>query len=382
MKIKGSQSNSTNINTNEKIFEIIDDSEVKNNNNNKKIDNNNKNINENNSECTKEEISNFNQTLFNYKEYKPLKRKIIKENNHSKKIRKNNSNWIKKDSKDKTKSEKEKEKDENVIEILSNSSKSSQDHFSSIEEELKNISKKDKKLLHIIKEENELSDNKINKINKNEITKIPTPSSESSISSLEFNSRVQSKNKQNNFNNNLQNNPNKITNPITKYQEFLMFKNPNSNKIISEEKEKINSKIQQRNSLINDINNQMDNLSKEESENMINHDNNLLNNYQLNIKSLEEPTYDEFYKLKHNDNKNRRSFPFNKNIKIKKNNNIIENSRKRKDREKMEGHKCEQCQKFYDIMGENGDKFCEECSRHRTNNNVNYTPKSFYDLSF
>ena len=48
----------------------------------------------------------------------------------------------------------------------------------------------------------------------------------------------------------------------------------------------------------------------------------------------------------------------------------------------MQGHKCEQCQKFYDIMGDNGDKFCEECSRHRTNNNINTTPKSFYDLSF
>ena len=90
----------------------------------------------------------------------------------------------------------------------------------------------------------------------------------------------------------MQNNPNKIINPITKYQEFLMFKNPNSNKIISEEKEKINSKIQQRNSLINDINNQMDNLSKEESVNMSNHDNNLLNNYQLNIKSIEKQILD------------------------------------------------------------------------------------------
>ena len=97
-----------------------------------------------------------------------------------------------------------------------------------------------------------------------------------------------------------------------------MFKNPNSNKIISEEKEKINSKIQQRNILINDINNQMDNLSKEESIHINNSKESNQNDYKLNIKTLEEPTYDEFYKLKHNDNKNRRSFPFNKNIKIKK----------------------------------------------------------------
>ena len=145
-----------------------------------------------------------------------------------------------------------------------------------------------------------------------------------------------------------------------------MFKNPNTNQIIGNEKEKINSKIQQRNILINDINNQMDNLSKEESIHINNSKESNQNDYKLNIKT------------------NKRSFPSNKNIKIKKNNNtsLIENTRNRKEREKMKGHKCEHCQKFYEIMGENGDKFCEECSRHRTNNNINNTPKSFYDLSF
>ena len=337
----------------------------------------------NNSESSKEEKNNFNQTLFNYKDYKPLKRKFPgKEITLNKKIRNNsgNNNWIKKDSKERVENNKN-----NIIELFSNSSKSSPDHFSSIEEELKHIPKNDKKLLDIIKEDNESTKKKDKENEKNiEIKKIPTPSSESSISSLEFNSRVQSKNKQNNFNNNFQINPTKINNPLTKYQEFLMFKNPNANKIIQNEKEKINSKIQQRNILINDINNQMDNLSKEESIHINNSKESNQNDYKLNIKTLEEPTYDEFYKLKHNDNKNRRSFPSNKNIKIKKNNNIslIENTRNRKEREKMQGHKCEQCQKFYEIMGENGDKFCEECSRHRTNNNITNTPKSFYDLSF
>ena len=380
------------MNTSDKIVEIKDDSYMINNNKIDKKKNKDKDYNKindkiniddnNNSESSKEEINNFNQTLFNYKEYKPIKRKYTeKEISLNKKIRKNtgNNNWIKKDSKERIKNDKN-----NIIELLSNSSKSSSDHFSSIEEEFKNIPKNDKKILHIINEDNETSKKK-EKENKKEIEikKIPTPSSESSISSLEFNSRVQSKNKQNNFNNNFQINPTKINNPLTKYQEFLMFKNPNTNQIIENEKEKINSKIQQRNFLINDINNQMDNLSKEESIKINNTKESNQNNYKLNIQT-QEPTYDEFYKLKHNDKINRRSFPSNKNIKIKKNNNIslIENTRNRKEREKMQGHKCEQCQKFYDIMGDNGDKFCEECSRHRTNNNINTTPKSFYDLSF
>ena len=36
------------------------------------------------------------------------------------------------------------------------------------------------------------------------------------------------------------------------------------------------------------------------------------------MKTLEELTYDEFYKLKHNYNKNRKSFPYNIKIKNKK----------------------------------------------------------------
>ena len=62
----------------------------------------------------------------------------------------------------------------------------------------------------------------------------------------------------------------------------------------------------------------MDNLSKEESIKINNTKESNQNNYKLNIQT-QEPTYDEFYKLKHNDKINRRSFPSNKNIKIKKN---------------------------------------------------------------
>ena len=87
------------MNTSDKIVEIKDDSYMINNNKIDKKKNKDKDYNKindkiniddnNNSESSKEEINNFNQTLFNYKEYKPIKRKIIKENNHSKKIRKN-----------------------------------------------------------------------------------------------------------------------------------------------------------------------------------------------------------------------------------------------------------------------------------------------------
>ena len=63
-------------------------------------------------------------------------------------------------------------------------------------------------------------------------------------------------------------------------------------------------------------------------------------------------------------------------------NNIQENSRLKKDREKMKGHKCELCQKFYDCISEDNANFlCQECSRHRTDAPINKTPQGFYDLS-
>jgi len=63
-------------------------------------------------------------------------------------------------------------------------------------------------------------------------------------------------------------------------------------------------------------------------------------------------------------------------------NDIPENSRNKKEREKMKGHQCELCQKFYDCINEENPNFlCQECSRHRTDAPINKTPKGFYDLS-
>ena len=89
--------------------------------------------------------------------------------------------------------------------------------------------------------------------------------------------------------------------------------------------------------------------------------------------------YDEFYKMSHN---NRKST--NNNKKKLNNNfmeNIPENSRIKKEREKMKGHKCELCQKFYDCVNESDDFLCQECSRHRTDQPINKTPQGFYDLN-
>ena len=53
----------------------------------------------------------------------------------------------------------------------------------------------------------------------------------------------------------------------------------------------------------------------------------------------------------------------------------------RKERQKMPGYKCELCQQFYETLDENPELLCEECSRHRTDQNPSSTPKGFYDLS-
>ena len=97
------------MNTSDKIVEIKDDSDIIYNNTIDKKKNKDKDYNKindkiniddnNNSESSKKEINNFNQTLFNYKEYKPIKRKYTeKEIFLNEKIRKNsgNNNWIKK----------------------------------------------------------------------------------------------------------------------------------------------------------------------------------------------------------------------------------------------------------------------------------------------
>ena len=53
----------------------------------------------------------------------------------------------------------------------------------------------------------------------------------------------------------------------------------------------------------------------------------------------------------------------------------------RKERQKMPGYKCELCQQFYETLDENPELLCEECSRHRTDQNQSSTPKGFYDIS-
>ena len=170
---------------------------------------------------------------------------------------------------------------------------------------------------------------------------------------LDFNSNVQSKDKSYNFNNNLvlQNSQNKEKNNIleeknqklSKFQEYLKFKK------------------------LNEIKNDNDNIQNDK-------------NYELEIKTQEDQqTYDEFYKMSHN---NRKST--NNNKKKLNNNfmeNIPENSRIKKEREKMKGHKCELCQKFYDCVNESDDFLCQECSRHRTDQPINKTPQGFYDLN-
>jgi hypothetical protein len=57
----------------------------------------------------------------------------------------------------------------------------------------------------------------------------------------------------------------------------------------------------------------------------------------------------------------------------------------KKEREKLNGFKCEICENFYDILGtegiSEGDKTCNSCSRHRTNEDPTRTPKNFYNTN-
>ena len=66
------------------------------------------------------------------------------------------------------------------------------------------------------------------------------------------------------------------------------------------------------------------------------------------------------------------SFSIGRNVKVKKD---------KTERQKMSGHKCELCHQFYESLGENSEMLYDECSRHRTDQNINSTPKGFYDLS-
>ena len=153
-------------------------------------------------------------------------------------------------------------------------------------------------------------------------------SKNSNIKSLE--QKIKENNEQLNTNKNILEEKNK---KLSKFQEYLKFKKLNDNK---------------------------------------NNENNIANpqNYELEIKTQEDQqTYDEFYKMNHN---NKKLLGNNNKKRLSNNNNnfmenLPENSRIKKEREKMKGHKCELCQKFYDCLDENAaDYLCQECSKHRT----------------
>lgn len=161
--------------------------------------------------------------------------------------------------------------------------------------------------------------------------------------SLAFDSNVQSKEKvnlDNNFNNNIKKTE-KINNPnSTKFSDFLKLKKAaNISKNINN----------YTNNVINGINEAL-NLRKNE----INSKKISNNDYELDLHTLEE-TYNEFYDLKKV--KKNPFIPFNNNqkanINYKKNNtsvgnsnntNVNANMRNKKDREKMNGYKCEMCE--------------------------------------
>jgi len=199
-------------------------------------------------------------------------------------------------------------------------------------------------------------------------------------SSTTINNKRENKTKsQNNNNIKFTNRTSSLINPTSLPSPLLFSKNvlkvrqegiPAMKKISSKAtriSSSLNANNQNPNSRINDNN---DNIPADK-------------NYELEIKTQEDQqTYDEFYKMNHN---NRKSIM--NNNKKKSNNNFIENipenSRIKKEREKMKGHKCELCQKFYDCVNENEDVdfLCQECSRHRTDQPINKTPQGFYDLN-
>ena len=213
-----------------------------------------------------------------------------------------------------------------------------------------NLSKYNNQNINKINNINETIDNNNNNSNKKLSQDID----------LDFNSNVQSKDKSYNFNNNLV-----IKNTQEKEEE--------NQKNILEEKNKKLSKFQEY------LKFKKLNVNKNDQNNITNPQ-----NYELEIKTQEDQqTYDEFYKMNHN---NKKLFGNINKKKLSNNNNFMENlpenSRIKKEREKMKGHKCELCQKFYDCLDENAaDYLCQECSRHRTDQPINKTPKDFYDLN-
>ena len=330
-------------------------------NNIKVQDNINNNNKDNLSFSSDNDKGNFNQVLFDYKSYidnkGPIKRRkdidIDDEEKNEIKYQKDLINkkkkkgWIKKEEIKKGQNK----KDIKLQPIINESIK-----------ENKKIDNNGISKLYLGKIDEEINQEEINncnilidnKVNKKEIINIPK-------NNIEENS----KDKENIFNNlNFMNfSDNNINSNLNNFNNIINFSKDNK---ASQETLDLdfNSNVQ----------------SKDKSYNFNNGLVITKKNNKLEIKTLEdEQTYDEFYKM--NPNKNKKSIGNNNNNLDLLNNNP-ENRRNKREREKMKGHKCELCKKFYDCINEDNSNFiCQECSRHRTNAPINITPQSFYDLN-
>ena len=301
----------------------------------------NKNIEDNKSETN----VNYNEQFFEYKSFLPnskLKRHLNEDSDNNEfqyKTKKTGNYWIKKEQK--------KPKENKSIDLYLSKSKNSSDidkSFSSTEDlQMKQckIEEKHNKQLHSITEED--NSNKKTSISNKEMI-IMDNSSKLSDVSLECNSNC---------------------------------KDNSNNRIVEVSK--------QNNYLLDDSLNDNGNMN----------DNKSINN--LSLKTNDNNTYEDFNKMKHFSNKHiyykDKQFSFIELHKKKQGkllssistnfNNNSSNPRNKKEREKMQAHKCEMCQQFYNILEEteNSEIVCNECSRHRANENIITTPKGFYELS-
>lgn len=414
-KEKNDNNNNNNYNESKSNYTDVNDTRIKDNKNNKEKDI------INDIDIDKPQM-NYVEQFFEYKTFLPvtnMKRQNKDEKEYNSiqyKTKKIGNTWIKKESKKPI----PKINTEQII--LSSNSPSDIDHgFSSADDLIiqqpKTTKPLSKKLNSIIEEEDDNTNHKITSSKEDENiseNNSDNVSSKSSFSSLVFNSRIQSKDKSNNFiSDNNVNIKSKISkNKLISSNYSLLELNKGKTNSNSKTKE-INTRIQQRDNLINQINKAMDKINTN-NNNDINYNknndnilgdidtNNKMNKqeYSITLKSFEnEVTYDEFYKLKNTTNRNtylkgkRPSFiGLGKNIKVKnplqkppflQSNNINQTIRNKKERDKATGHKCELCQKFYTILedSENTELICNECSRHKTNENVPSTPQGFYDIS-
>lgn len=290
----------------------------------------NKNIGENKGETN----AKYNEQFFEYKSFLPnskLKRHSNEDsdnNDFQYKTKKTGNSWIKKEHKKPNKENKS-------IDLYLSKSKNSSDidkSFSSTEDipmKQCKIDEKYKRQLHSITEED--NSNKKTSISNKEMIIIDN-SSKLSEGSLECNSNCKDLN--------MQNCNNKIF-EVSKQKNYLLDDNLNDNENINDD---------------NDVNK----LKQLSNKHMY------YNNKQF--------TFIELHKKKQGKLLTTISTNFN-------NNNS--NPRNKKEREKMQAHKCEMCQQFYNILEEteNSDIICNECSRHRANENIMTTPKGFYELS-